>query len=64
MLMRQEHPWRPLLAQYGAGMALNFHEPAGIALHARTFYHQNPIPDTFYWDYEEKKLFKLLDSLF
>lgn len=64
MIMRIEHPWRHLLGEYGAGMALDFHAPGKPALYQQSFYNKKPLPDSFYWDWEAQKLLRLLDSLF
>lgn len=66
MLMREEHPWKGLLKQYKAGLALpytakNTPWPFHQTLH---FYNSTPIPASFYWEEEEKKLLQAMESLF
>ncbi len=66
MLMKQDHPWVPLLHKYKAGIALDFSHPQISALPDlpdNTFYPQ-AVPDSFYWEWEAKKLLKSMESLF
>lgn len=66
MLMRKEHPWTPLLAAYNAGIALDFQSPlsAWPFPEPSVFYQANPIPSSFYWEWEAKKLLSAVESLF
>ena len=66
MLMREEHPWKDLLKQYNAGLTLPYttKNTAWPFKETLTFYQTTPIPDSFYWEAEEKKLLQALDSLF
>lgn len=66
MLMREEHPWKELLRQYNAGFALPYSTKTASwpFKETLTFYNTAPIPDSFYWEAEEKKLLQAIETLF
>lgn len=66
MLMREELPWTPLLAAYGAGIALDFQSstPAWPFTETTAFYQKTTIPPSFYWEWEARKLISAVESLF
>ena len=65
MLMKKEHPWGYLLDEYEAGYAIDFHHPPVLPPPPLlSFYRKKPIPSSFYWEYEEKKLLETMETLF
>ena len=66
MIMKKEHPWTSLLNKYGAGIAMDYHTPPPFEqLRASTeSFYLSPLPEDIYWEYEEKKLLKSLETVF
>jgi glycogen(starch) synthase len=66
MLMKQEHPWNYLLKEYGAGFAIDFQapNPEWPFKKGGNFYQKKPIPKTYYWEWEAKKLLSAVENLF
>ena len=66
MLMKQEHPWTSLLNTYNAGYALDFQAsiPDWPFAAGQKFYQKQPVPSSFYWETEAKKLISAVENLF
>lgn len=60
--------WQDVLTRYGAGLALDFSDPAAaatlVAQLAGTVFYPHGVPADVLWEPEGKKLWLLLDSLF
>lgn len=66
MLLRKEHPWRSLVQEYKAGLAVDFLSPTSEDLQAilqKDDYYPFPLPESIYWESEQAKLLKLMNII-
>ena len=64
MLMKKEHPWVYLLEEFAAGYAIDFNSPPPqLKPPLPPFYTKKPVPSSFFWQHEEKKLLETLKTI-
>jgi hypothetical protein len=67
MILREEHPWLPLIRQYKAGFSIDYNSPDTTILKeaiGRTDYFTQELPQTIYWESIEASWIALVDELF